>query len=137
LAVPHATAVKDAVDRPQRGQRLDPPGLQDLADRFRPVETQITLVAHLATHVQDEVLDGGGGPLGRVRGPRPIGPIDAVEASAVRVADPAVDGRGAHMELLGDLVLRLTAPNGLDHGPAAGGFPVSLLLVRSSQEGPF
>ena len=66
-----------------------------------------------------------------------IGPNDAVEASTVRVADPAVDGRGAHMELSGDLVLRLTAPNGLDHGPAVGGFPVSLLMVRSSQEGPF
>ena len=94
-------------------------------------------MAQLATHVQDEILDGGGGPLGRVRGARPIGPIDAVEASAVRVADPAVDGRGAHMELSGDLVLRLTAPNGLDHGPAAGDFPISLLMVRSSQEGPF
>jgi hypothetical protein len=41
------------------------------------------------------------------------------------------------MELSGDLVLRLTAPNGLDHGPAAGDFPISLLMVRSSQEGPF
>jgi hypothetical protein len=41
------------------------------------------------------------------------------------------------MELSGDFVLRSTAPNGLDHGPAAGGFLVSLLMVRSSQEGPF
>jgi hypothetical protein len=31
----------------------------------------------------------------------------------------------------------LTAPHRLDHGPATGGFPVSLLMVRSSQEGPF
>jgi hypothetical protein len=72
-----------------------------------------------------------------VRGPRPIGPIDAIESSAVGVVDPAVDSRGAHVELSGDLVLRWTAPNGLDHGPAAGGFPVSLLMVRSSQESPF
>jgi hypothetical protein len=41
------------------------------------------------------------------------------------------------MELAGDLVLRLTAPNGLDDGPAADGIPISLLMVRSSQVGPF
>ena len=137
LAVQRATAVEDAVDRPQCGQRRDPAGSKGVADRFRPVEAQVTLVAQLASHVEDEIFDGGGGPLGRVRGPRPIGPIDAVEASPVRVADPAVDGRGAHVELSGDLVLRLTAPHRLDHSPAAGGFPVSLLMVRSSQVGPF
>src|SRR5512135_1308013 len=136
-AVQHATAVEDAVDRPQRGERLDPAGSKGVADRFGPVEAQIALVAQLASHVEDEVLDGGGGPLGGVRSARPIGPIDAVESSAVGVVDPAVDGRGAHMELSGDFVLRSTAPNGLDHGPAAGGFLVSLLMVRSSQEGPF
>ena len=125
------------VDRAQSGQRLDPAGIKDLADRFRLVEAQITLVAQLASDVQDEIFDGDGGPLGRVRDSRPIGPIDAVKASSVRVADPAVDGRGAHVKRAGDLVLRLATPHRLDHGPAEGGFPVSLLMVHSSQEGPF
>src|SRR5262249_40588085 len=117
LAVEYATAVEDAVDRAQRGQRLDPAGSQGVADRLRPVEAQVTVVAQLATHVQNEILDGGGGPLAGVPGARPIGPVDLVEAAAVGVADPAIDGRSAHVELPGDLLLRLTAPNGLDHGP--------------------
>jgi hypothetical protein len=60
LAVQHATAVKDAVDRARRGQRLDPSGIKDPADRFRPVEAQITLMAQLASDVQDTI--GATGP---------------------------------------------------------------------------
>src|SRR3954447_7349771 len=80
LAVQHAPAVKDAVDRAQSGQRLDPAGIKDLADRFRPVEAQITLVAQLASDVEDEILDGGGGPLGRGREPRPLRPNERAAA---------------------------------------------------------
>ena len=66
---------------------------------------------------------------------RAIVPVDPVEALALGVADPAMDGGLAHVELAGDLVLRSAPSDGGDDGPTAGGFPVSLLMVHSSQGG--
>ena len=119
------------------GRRLDPAGLEGLTDRGGPVEAQVAGRLQLAAHLQDQVLDRGLGPLGGAGDARPIGPIDAVQALAVGVVDPMVDRRGAHVELAGDLVVRAAAADGLDHGPATGGFPVSLLMVRPFQEVAF
>ena len=90
-----------------------------------------------ASHLQDQVLDGGVGPLGRVGDARPIGPIDPIEALAVSVPDPMMDRRGAHVELPSDLVVRAAVADGLDHGSAAGSFLVNWLMVRPFQEVPF
>jgi hypothetical protein len=46
--------------------------------------------------------------------------------------DPAVDGRGAHTEVPGDLLLRASPSDVFNHGPAAGGFPIGLLLMGGS-----
>ena len=57
---------------------------------------------------------------------------DPVEALSLGVADPAVDGARTHTEVACDLLLRLAPAHGLDHGPAAGDFPVGLLMVHPS-----
>jgi hypothetical protein len=96
------------------------------------MEAQVALDLQLAAHLQDQVLDAGLGSLGGVRDPRAIGPIDPVEALALGVADPAVDGAWAHTEVACDLLLRSAPAHGLDHAPAAGDFPVGLLMVHPS-----
>jgi len=40
-------------------------------------------------------------------------------------------------ELVGDLVLRATAADGGDDGPAASGLPITLLMTTSSEGGSF
>jgi hypothetical protein len=42
-----------------------------------------------------------------------------------------VDGRLAHVELLGDLVLRLATSDGRNDGSAAGGLRITLLMATS------
>ena len=44
-----------------------------------------------------------------------------------------MDGRLAHVELLGDLVLGSTASDGGDDGSTASGFPVTLLMATSGR----
>jgi hypothetical protein len=96
------------------------------------MEAQVALDLELVTHLRDQVLDGGLGSLGGVRNPRAIGAIDPVEALALGVANPAVDGAWAHTEVAGDLLLRSAPAHDLDHGPAAGDFSVGLLMVHPS-----
>ena len=105
---------------------------QGLEDRLGPMEAQVALDLELVTHVQDQVLDADLGSLGGVRNPRAIGPIDPIKALALGVANPAVDGAWAHTEVAGDLLLRSAPAHGLDDGPAAGDFPVGLLMVHPS-----
>jgi hypothetical protein len=135
--VEHASTPEDAVDGPLRGQRFDAAGPEGIADRLGPEETQVALGLQSAAHFEDQVFEGGGGPLGGMGDRRTIRPIDPVEALAERIADPAIDGGGAHAEIPRDLLLRLSPPNGLNHRPTAVGFPDSLLMVRSSQEVSF
>jgi hypothetical protein len=96
------------------------------------METQVALDLQLVAHLQDQVFDAGLGSLGGVRDPRAIRPIDPVEPLALGVANPAVDGAWAHLEVACDLLLRLAPAHGLNHGPAAGEFPVDLLMVHPS-----
>ena len=105
---------------------------QGLEDRLGPMEAQVALDLYLVANLQDEVLDARLGSPGGVRNPRAIGPIDPVEALALGVANPAVDGAWAHIEVACDLLLRSAPAQGLDHGPAAGDFPVGLLMVHPS-----
>jgi hypothetical protein len=80
------------------------------------------------------ILGGGIGPRGCPYGVRAIVPVHSVEPLPVSVVDPVMDGRLAHMELLGDLVLRVTASNSGDHRLATKSFPVSLRLMATSGE---
>ena len=136
-AVPHAATTQDAVDRPFRGQRLDATGPEGLEDRLGPEEAQVTLGLQAATHFEDQVFEIGIGPLSGVGDRRTVGPIDPVQALALRVSDPAVDRGGAHAEVPGDLLLRSSPPDGLDHGLAVIGLPVSLLMMPSSRGASF
>ncbi len=135
--VQHAAPLEDAVDGPLRGQWFDAAGPEGIEDRLGPEEAQVTLGSQVAPHVEDQVFEGSGSPLGGMGDRRTIGPIDPVEALAVRMADPAIDRSGAHAEIPRDLLLRPSTPNGLDHGPTAVDFPYSLLMVRSSREVSF
>jgi hypothetical protein len=65
---------------------------------------------------------------------RAIVPIDAVEPLPVRVLDPVMDGRLAHVELLGDLVLGATAADGGDDRSATQRLLVLLRLMATSKE---
>jgi hypothetical protein len=53
----------------------------------------------------------------------------------VRMADPAIDSGGTHVEVAGDLPLRPSPSNGLNYRATAAGLAISLLMVRSSQGG--
>ena len=132
-----AATAQDAVDGPFRGERFDPAGSQILEDRLGPEEAQVALGLQLAAHLKDQILDGPLGPLSDSGDRWAIGPIHPVETLAVRVADPAVNGRGAYAEVPCDFMLRSAASDGLDHGPAAAGLPISLLRVGSSLEVSF
>jgi hypothetical protein len=131
--VQHAPTAEDPVDGPLRGQRLDAAGPEGIEDRLGPEETQVTLGLQSAAHLEDQVFEGSSDPLGGPGDRRAIGPIDPVEALAVRMVDPAIDSSGAHAEIPCDLLLRSSTANGLHHRPTAVGFPDSLLMVRSSQ----
>jgi hypothetical protein len=65
---------------------------------------------------------------------RAIVPVHSVEALPVRVVDPVMDGRLAHVELLGDLVLGATAADGGDDRLATQRLPVLLRLIATSGE---
>jgi hypothetical protein len=100
-----AATAQDAIDGPLRGERFDPAGSEVLEDRFGPEEAQVAVGLQLAAHVEDQILDSPLGPLSDSGDRGAIGPIHPVEALPVRVADPAVNGRGAHAELPRDLML--------------------------------
>jgi hypothetical protein len=137
LMVQGAATTQDAVDGALRGERFDPAGSQVLEDRFGPEEAQVALGLQLAAHVEDRILDGPLGSLSDSGDRRAIRPIHPAEARALRVADPAVNGRGAHAEVPRDLMLRSAASDGLDHGPAADGLSIRLLMMDSSLEVSF
>src|SRR5262249_55140810 len=124
----------DPVDGPHRGERCDLPALENLVDDVGPVEPQVTVSPQLHAHGQDQILDGGIGPREGPWGVRAIVPIHAVKPLPVSVVDPVMDGRLAPVALLGDLVLRATAPDCGDHRSATQGLPVSLRLMATSGE---
>ena len=65
---------------------------------------------------------------------RAVVPIHAVEPLPVSVVDPVMDGRLAHVELLGDLVLRAPPSDGGDDRPTTEGLPIILWLMSISME---
>ena len=103
----------------------------------RPVEPQVTVPPQLRSHRQDQILDGGLGPRGCPCGVRTIVPVHPVEPSPLSVVDPVVDGRLAHVELLGDLVLGATASDSGDDRLPTTSPPVILRLMATSGEKVF
>src|SRR5262249_25082533 len=134
LAIQSPTSVEDAVDGPHRGERCDPAALEDLVDDVCPVEPQVTVPLQLGAHRQDQILDGGIGPRGGAWGVRAIVPIHSVKPLPVSVVNPVMDSRLAHVELLGDLVLGATAPDGDNDRLATQSIPVLLRLMATSGE---
>ena len=61
-------------------------------------------------------------------------PVHSVEPLALSVLDPVMDGRLAHVELVGDLVLGATATDGGDDRLATRRLPVLLRLMATSGE---
>jgi hypothetical protein len=125
------------VDGPLRGQRFDRAGSEGLEERLGPEETQVTVGPETAPRFKDQVFESRIGPLGGARDWRTTGPIDPVQALAVRVVDPAIDSGGTHVEVAGDLMLRTSLSNSLNYRAAAAGLPISLLMVHSSQGATF
>ena len=65
---------------------------------------------------------------------RAIVPIHSVKPLPVSVVNPVMDSRLAHVELLGDLVLGATAPDGDNDRLATQSIPVLLRLRATSGE---
>jgi hypothetical protein len=63
---------------------------------------------------------------------RTIVPVHPVEPSPLSVVDPVMDGRLAHVELLGDLVLEATASDSGDDRLPTKSLPVILRLMATS-----
>src|SRR5512135_3723714 len=137
LAVQGAPSFEDAVDGPHRGERFDLAVLEGLVDDLRPVEPQVTDPLQLRSYSQDQILDGGISPRGCSWGVRAIVPVPSVEPLPVSVVDPVMDGRLAHVELLGDLVLGATASDSGDDRLPTKRLPVILRLMATSGEGGF
>jgi hypothetical protein len=60
-------------------------------------------------------------------------PVHSIEPLASGVLDPMMDHGLAHMEFVGDLVLRSTISDGGDDGSAASGLPITLLMAASGE----
>jgi hypothetical protein len=60
-------------------------------------------------------------------------PVHSVEALALGTTDPRLNGGLADAELVGDLVLRSTAPDGGNDGSTARGFPITLFMTTSRE----
>ena len=65
---------------------------------------------------------------------RAIVPVHSVEPLALSAVDPVVDGRLAHVERLGDLVLRAPPSDGSDDRPTTEGLPIILWVMSTSGE---
>ena len=118
---------EDAVNGPHRGEGFDLAGLEGFKDGLRPMEPEIAGLLQLAPHGQDLILEGDFGPCGRRRDAGTIVPIDRPPLGPPRTRT------AAHVELLGDLVLRPATSNGGDEGSAASGLRITLLMATSGK----
>lgn len=64
---------------------------------------------------------------------RCVVPVHPVESLALGPTDPRMNSGLTDAEFVGDLVLRLTAPDGGDDDSAASGFPIPLLMATSNE----
>jgi hypothetical protein len=109
---------------------------QRLLNRLGAEGAEVAGQPELAADAHDQILDGGVGPPGPLRGAGAIEPIDPVEASAGRTGDPVADRAGAHPEAARDGANGLSLADGGDHLPMTLSDTVCLFMVLSSN-GPF
>jgi hypothetical protein len=60
-------------------------------------------------------------------------PVHSVETLALATTDPGMNGGLTDAEIVGDLVLRSTAPDGGNDGSTARGFPITLFMTTSGE----
>ncbi len=69
------------------------------------MESQVAESFQLGSNGQDQILDGGLGPVGCPGGVRPIVPVDSVESLPLSMLDPVMDHGLTDVELTGGVVL--------------------------------
>jgi hypothetical protein len=97
------------------------------------MESQVADLLQLASHGQDQILDGGIGPSGFPWGAGAIVPVHSVESPALGMADPMMNSGLTDIEIVSNLVLRATASDGGDDGSSASDFPITLLMAASKE----
>ena len=113
-AVQYPPPFQDASDGADRGQRHRATLEQRGEDGLGADVPQVAPLAQLPSQVHDQVLDRfGRAPCGAGDG-WPVLPVDPVEAPALGVLDPVVDGRLTDAEAPGDLVLGRATADGFD-----------------------
>ena len=115
LAVQDSTATEDAVDGPHRGKLGNLPVQEGLVDGLGTDGTQIP-VGQLAACLQDQVLQGGSGATGLVRGTRAVREVHPIQPLALGLLDPVCHRRHPHGELLSYCTQRLATPDRGYHG---------------------
>ena len=100
--------------------------LEGQADEHGPHGAQVA-VSQFAADVQDQILQGGIGPAGVVRGTGTVGPVDAVEALAFGPLHPEGDGGDADAESASDGAPGLACADGGYQGTTALGLTLCLL----------
>jgi hypothetical protein len=97
------------------------------------MKAQVVDLLQLASHGQDQILDGGIGPSRFSWSAGSIVPVHSIEPLALGMVDPMMNGGLADIEFVGDLVLRTPASDGSDDGSSASGFPITLLMAASRE----
>jgi hypothetical protein len=119
-AVPCAPALEDASDGPDRGEGLDPAGLQRAVDRHGAELAQVALVLQFAAQGQHEVLQGLGRSVGWLAwAVGPVRPVDPIEPPVAGPRDPELNSGQGHPGSASDLAERGAAACGSDHLTAA------------------
>jgi hypothetical protein len=124
--------LQDAMDSAYRGRVGETLFPQSLLDGVRPIGTQITVLAELATQPQHPFFQFVNGSLGMVGGTGAVRPVHAIETLTLGPLDPVDDGTGAHAEATSDDTKGLVLTNGSYHLATPFGDPVCLLMKPSS-----
>ena len=133
VAVQDPPSFEDAVDSPHRGEWLDVASLEGFLNRLSPMEAQVADLSQLRSHGQDQILDGGVGTSGFMGRAGPVVPVHSVESLAQGTTDPGMNCGLTDAELVGDLVLRSSAPHSGDEGTTSSRLPIPLLMATSSE----
>ena len=133
LAIQDAAPFEDAVDGPHRRERSDRAALEGLVDGLGPMESQVAESSQLGSNGQDQLLDDGLGPVGRLGGVRPVVPVHSVESLPLSMLDPVMDRGLTDVELTSGVVWGEPPSDSGYDGPTTSGNPVSLLMMTSGR----
>jgi hypothetical protein len=105
---------------------------ESLLDGISPINTQITVLAELATQTQHPFFQFVNGSLGMMGGTGAVSPVHAIEPLALGPLDPVDDATGAHAEATSDGTNGLVLTNGSYHLATPVGDPICLFMKPSS-----